>query len=177
MGLTVALPTIGAAARGLGDAIGGVAEVFTVNRTKQAEAEHVEQLKSLDQFSAEFEQSNRTWFDAIIDGLNRLPRPGMALATMGLFAYAMQDPLGFAVRMQGLALIPEPLWWLMGAVVSFYFGARELHHVRTRTVPARQDVARVMATVEALDEARVRRTTPPVGEANSVIAQWQAREG
>jgi len=26
--------------------------------------------------------------------------------------------------MQGLALVPEPLWWLLGAVVSFYFGAR-----------------------------------------------------
>jgi len=26
--------------------------------------------------------------------------------------------------MQGIALVPEPLWWLMGAIVSFYFGAR-----------------------------------------------------
>ena len=35
--------------------------------------------------------------------------------------------------MQGLALVPEPLWWLLGAIVSFYFGARELHHQRTRS--------------------------------------------
>jgi hypothetical protein len=26
--------------------------------------------------------------------------------------------------MVGLALVPEPLWWLLGAIVSFYFGAR-----------------------------------------------------
>ena len=26
--------------------------------------------------------------------------------------------------MEGVALAPEPLWWLMGAIVSFYFGAR-----------------------------------------------------
>jgi hypothetical protein len=34
--------------------------------------------------------------------------------------------------MQGLGFVPEPLWWLLGAIVSFYFGARELHHLRTR---------------------------------------------
>jgi len=28
------------------------------------------------------------------------------------------------IRTQGLALVPDPLWWLLGAIVSFYFGAR-----------------------------------------------------
>ncbi|WP_185804881.1 holin family protein [Pontivivens nitratireducens] len=178
MGLISALPGLGAAARGVGQAVGGVAEVFTINRTKQAAADHAEQIAALDQFGAEFAQSKRTWFDSIIDGVNRLPRPGMALATMGLFAYAMQDPLGFSLRMQGLALVPEPLWWLMGAVVSFYFGARELHHVRTRTTPAGQDVARVMATVEALENTQAKRDdTQQQVEPNPVIAQWQARNG
>ena len=36
----------------------------------------------------------------------------------------MVNPIWFASRMQGIALVPEPLWWLMGAIVSFYFGAR-----------------------------------------------------
>jgi hypothetical protein len=39
--------------------------------------------------------------------------------------------------MQGLQLVPEPLWWLLGAIVSFYFGARELHHQRTRILTGR----------------------------------------
>lgn len=175
MGVMASLPGIGAAARGVGQAVGSLAEVFTVNRTKEAAQDHVEQIKALDQFGAEFAQANRTWFDAFIDGLNRLPRPGMALATMGLFAYAMQDPLGFAARMQGLALVPDPLWWLMGAIVSFYFGARELYHVRARSAPRTQDVAQVIATVDALEQTRSRRDSPPVGESNPVIAQWQAQ--
>ncbi|MGB1236212.1 MAG: 3TM-type holin, partial [Planktomarina sp.] len=29
-----------------------------------------------------------------------------------------------ADRMHGLTHVPEPLWWLLGAIVSFYFGAR-----------------------------------------------------
>ena len=55
----------------------------------------------------------------------------LALGTLGLFVYAMAAPAGFSTRMQGLQLVPEPLWWLLGAIVSFYFGARELHHQRT----------------------------------------------
>jgi hypothetical protein len=42
--------------------------------------------------------------------------------------------------MQGLAYVPEPLWWLLGAVVSFYFGARELHHYRGRSIGATLDL-------------------------------------
>ena len=60
----------------------------------------------------------------MIDGLNRLPRPLLAFGTLGLFISAMVNPIWFASRMQGIALVPEPLWWLMGAIVSFYFGAR-----------------------------------------------------
>ena len=56
--------------------------------------------------------------------MNRLPRPAMALGTLALFLSAMHDPAWFAARMQALALVPEPLWWLLGAIVSFDFGAR-----------------------------------------------------
>ncbi len=48
----------------------------------------------------------------------------MAFGTIGLCVAAMVDPVWFAARMQGIALVPEPLWWLLGAIVSFYFGAR-----------------------------------------------------
>ena len=48
----------------------------------------------------------------------------MAFGVLALFVAAMVDPVWFSIRMQGLALVPDPLWWLLGAVVSFYFGAR-----------------------------------------------------
>lgn len=71
-------------------------------------------------------------YDRMIDGLNRLPRPCLALGTLGLFVYAMAEPEGFSRRMRGLAEVPEPLWWLLGAVVSFHFGAREAYYLRGR---------------------------------------------
>ncbi|KFI27395.1 hypothetical protein CDV50_12240 [Haematobacter massiliensis] len=70
-------------------------------------------------------------YDRVIDGLNRLPRPLLALGTIGLFIHAMMEPEAFARRMTGLAAVPEPLWWLLGAVVSFHFGAREAHYLRS----------------------------------------------
>ena len=87
----------------------------------------------MNEFGAEFAAPASSWFDVFVNGLNRLPRPMLALGTLGLFVYAMPAPAGFSLRMQGLALVPEPLWWLLGAIVSFYFGARELHHQRTRS--------------------------------------------
>ena len=50
--------------------------------------------------------------------------------------------------MQGLALVPEPLWWLMGAIVSFYFGAREAHYFRHRVWPGTTVRTRVAAAVD-----------------------------
>ncbi|MCF6272570.1 MAG: holin family protein [Rhodobacteraceae bacterium] len=121
---------IGRAARDIGGAVTEVSEVFTVNRTKAEMATLARYEAALAQAGAEFQQGSSGWFDRFVNGLNRLPRPIMALSTVGLFAYAMSDPAGFSVRMQGLAYIPEPLWWLLGAVVSFYFGARELNYFR-----------------------------------------------
>ena len=138
---------------GLGDALRRTAQVFVADRTQAAAQEHAEQVASLRQLGAEFARPARGWFDALIDGLNRLPRPALALGTLGLFIFAMADPVQFGVRMQGLALVPEPMWWLLGAIVSFYFGARELHHFRDRGSVDPATVDRVLGNMAALRAA------------------------
>ena len=121
---------LGRAARNVGGAVAEVSEVFTINKTKAELAAQARYQAALAQAGEEFKQVHLGWFDRFVNGLNRLPRPIMALSTVGMFAYAMSDPEGFSVRMQGLAYVPEPLWWLLGAIVSFYFGARELSYFR-----------------------------------------------
>ncbi|MFN3723077.1 MAG: 3TM-type holin [Paracoccaceae bacterium] len=74
-------------------------------------------------------------YDRLIDALNRLPRPFMAFGSQALVLYALLDPVGFALRMEGLDAMPEALWWLLGAVITAYFGAREAHHLRNRPAP------------------------------------------
>ena len=107
-----------------GNVVRETAEVFRVNAEAADSRAAGMQRAALDQMAAEFGTGQRGLFDRVIDGLNRLPRPAMALGTLGLLASAMADPLWFGERMAGLALVPEPLWWLLGAIVSFYFGAR-----------------------------------------------------
>jgi hypothetical protein len=124
-----------AATSALGAAVTHVAEVFTVNATKKMEAEVEAYRAALDEHGAEFQHARAGLFDHFVNGLNRLPRPLLALGTLGLFVYAMLDPAGFAQRMVGLNYVPEPLWWLLGAIVSFYFGAREAYYLRHRTAP------------------------------------------
>jgi len=99
-------------------------EVFRPNAEAQAQRDFDLRGAALDQFAREFQLPRQGWFDRFMDGVNRLPRPAMALGTLGLFVAAMVDPDWFGARMVGLALVPEPLWWLLGAIVSFYFGAR-----------------------------------------------------
>jgi hypothetical protein len=98
--------------------------IFRENSENGAERDALRAQAALAQFAAEFALPRRSLFDAMIDGLNRVPRPAMALGTLALFVTAMVDPIWFASRMQGIALVPEPLWWLLGAIVGFYFGAR-----------------------------------------------------
>ncbi len=162
---------------GLGRSVAQVAEVFVENKTARAAQEHVEHVASVNALQSEFARPRGGWFDQLVDGLNRLPRPALAAGTLGLFAYAMVDPISFGARMQGLALMPDPLWWLLGAIVSFYFGARELHHFRgSKAVPPEQvaEVVRRVNAVEALAEA----AAPEAGSSgNAAVAAWREDGG
>jgi hypothetical protein len=105
-------------------------EVFRENAEQGAARGAFVQGQAMDQYGAEFSAPVKGGFDRFMDGVNRLPRPALALGTLGLFVSAMVAPLWFAQRMQGIALVPEPLWWLLGVIVSFYFGAR--HQVKSQ---------------------------------------------
>ena len=76
-------------------------------------------------------------YDRAVDALSRLPRPAAALGALLLFGFATLDPEGFEARMQALAAMPDELWWILGGVLTFYFGAREAHYFRSR--PGRAD--------------------------------------
>ena len=104
--------------------IADTAAVFRENAEAAAGRSLTLQTAAMEQFSREFATPRRGLFDRLMDGVNRLPRPAMALGTLGLLVAAMVDPIWFASRMEGIALVPEPMWWLLGAIVSFYFGAR-----------------------------------------------------
>lgn len=165
-------------------------EVFTENAEAASQRASGVQGQAMAQFGGEFTVPRRGWFDRFMDGLNRLPRPALALGTLGLFVAAMVDPLWFAARMQGIALVPEPLWWLLGVIVSFYFGARHQHKSQDLQRDIAATMARApqaMANIAALENLRadspgVARTGADAQlsvaavhpEANPALEDWKA---
>lgn len=144
-----------------GNLIRDTAEVFVENAEKGAAREAVMRGDALAQFAGEFAVQQRGLFDRFMDALNRIPRPAMALGTLGLFVSAMVDPIWFASRMQGIVLVPEPLWWLLGAIVSFYFGAR--HQVKTQQF--QKQIAATMAnTPTVINNIKTLHGMKPVDE-------------
>lgn len=129
-------------------------EVFRENAEAGARRDNDARHRSLAQFAAEFNIPQRSDFDRVMDGVNRLPRPALALGTFGLFVAAMTDPVWFAARMQGLALVPQPLWWLLGVVVSFYFGARHQAKSQEFQRDLASTLARTPNVIEALSQFR-----------------------
>lgn len=141
-------------------------EVFRENAEASAARGAEVQRDAMGQYGAEFAAPVKGGFDRFMDGVNRLPRPALALGTLGLFVSAMVAPLWFAQRMQGIALVPEPLWWLLGVIVSFYFGAR--HQVKAQDFQ-RSIVATVKHVPQVVDNidtiGRMRATSPGVADA------------
>ena len=171
---------------GGGNIIRDTAEVFIENAEAGAGREAQMRQAVLKQFAAEFASPPRaSLFDRCIDGLNRLPRPALAFGTLGLFISAMTNPIWFAERMQGIALVPEPMWWLMGAIISFYFGARHQAKGQAFQRSIAETVARApvvtgnLAALEALragagmgeaQEAQLPAITGP----NPALEDWRA---
>jgi hypothetical protein len=159
------------------------AEVFRANAEGAAAREAGLQKAVLEQSAAEFARPGRGLFDRAVDGLNRLPRPALALGTVGLFVAAMTDPIWFAARMQGIALVPEPLWWLLGAVISFYFGARhqakgqEFQRSIAETMTRAGEVTGNLRALRALEAGAGDAPALPAlaePERNAALEEWRA---
>jgi hypothetical protein len=80
-------------------------------------------------------KTGKAGYDHLIDALNRLPRPLLALGTLVVFLVAGINPAWFEAQMQALNAMPQPLWWLLGAVLTMFFGSREAFYARQKTPP------------------------------------------
>ncbi len=165
------------------------AHVFRENAEAGAQRDAESRAQALEQFGAEFAPSGRGLFDRIMDGVNRIPRPALALGTIGLFVAAMVDPVWFAARMQGIALVPEPLWWLLGVIVSFYFGARHQWKGQEFQRSIAATMTRAPQVMESLQTLRALRAGSPGAadagadadlslaalrpEDNAALAEWR----
>ncbi|WP_127111821.1 holin family protein [Shimia sediminis] len=151
------------------NAVKETAEVFRENAEAGAERGKDVQLAAMAAHGAEFYPQGRGLFDRAMDAINRLPRPLMALGCLGLIMSAMIDPVWFAARMAGIALVPEPLWWLLGVIVSFYFGAR--HQAKGQEF--QRSIAASMAQVPTVVENLKLLQTVETRDTNPALEDWR----
>jgi hypothetical protein len=78
----------GGAIASVGEAAEDLSEVFVANATREMELSQEAYAMALEAAMEEFRQPGQV-FDRFVNGLNRLPRPFMALGTIGLFVFAM----------------------------------------------------------------------------------------
>lgn len=96
------------------------------DQSRRDEHEHLENRARHEAYSREYsyQVKDRYFFDALMDGINRIPRPAMVLHVFGLMWLAVIDPNYFRVVMAAMSDVPPWLWGIMTAVVVFYFGGR-----------------------------------------------------
>ena len=97
MGMIDRFLNVGQTVTAVSNAATGVAEVFTPNSTRRMELDEEAHARALAQHGQEFMVPRQGWFDGFVNGLNRLPRPMLAIGTLGLFVYAMVEPIGFGL--------------------------------------------------------------------------------
>lgn len=165
----------------------GAVETITGNQKDRDGQGHQSDMAVSKQFMAEFQQQNRNWFDSLIDGINRLPRPVIVVMVIAYFLTAWVDPIEFQVINLSLDGIPENMWWIAGAIITFFFGAREMgksrdqkrmalsvgafneQQRRIKDLRAQQHVETWAYAADMADE------TKPLS--NASIAEWNRRRG
>ena len=160
---------------GLGQAakaVSTVASVFRPNAERQAERDDDQHMRAVNlvasaqaQYAKEFHKPTN-WFDSLINGINRLPRPAMALGVIWLVAYAFINPIRFAAVMQSMDLIPLELWMILSTVVVFYFGGKMIEKRQQMSVSADQakHVGQNIKDILALEPPKKAKRAPEVGE-------------
>ncbi len=112
---------------GLAQPVTQLATTFFGDKSKRDEYDSNENVAGLGEFAAENNvQNNRTWWDSLVDGLNRLMRPSSFFTFLGLMWLAMYNPQKFAIVSSSLALVPAQIWTILGLMIAFLFPSRLL---------------------------------------------------
>jgi uncharacterized protein (TIGR02594 family) len=121
------------AIKSLGEKAIGLVPILKGNQQERDQQANDRFLAGLNTFSAEFgNRENRTWWDSFWDGFNRMPRPVIVCLVLAYFVMSYIDPTEFQVLNVALDTVPERMWWVLSAIISFFFVAREFQKSRDK---------------------------------------------
>ncbi len=139
---------------GVIDKVGGLVKTVFGDKEKRDDQRAEADSASMNAFTAESGalRSNRNWFDSLIDGLNRLPRPLGFFGIIGLFGWAVVDPMQFTVAMTALGVVPDWLQQALVMVLAFYYAGRWIAKDMKFGTPNVKKVKEVLALQKTLRE-------------------------
>lgn len=171
------------------DSAAGLARVFVKDKTEGQQLDAAQQASVSEQFSAEFnDRRNRTWWDSLIDGVNRLPRPVIAFSVIAMMFWPVIDPIEFSIVMQAYSIVPAWVAGLFIQVVALFFGGKFLTDMKFGGVP-KQKVVEMMEAVKELRGLKLQSEKPIISEdefegemaneatplSNPAIEEWNRR--
>ena len=157
----------GGATAGVAGTVRGIAGVFRPHAENQDRRLSDEATALYQAYGREFHRPTN-WFDSLVNGLNRLPRPAIIAGIFYLFHLSIDDPQQFTLIMTAWASIPEFLGIAVVAVVSFYFSFRPFE----KRMAARVDLERVRAGAQAVADLKRQ-----IGEERRAAAPVDVRAG
>ena len=115
---------------------------------------------------------DRTWWDSLIDGLNRIPRPAITGGVIYIFYFCLTSPVEFALAVQTLQLMPTPGWMLIGTVIGFWFTGKMIDGIakRPRPIDPKALVEIIKARKEYEDSQPAVVTVAPQPDSDSIFA-------
>ena len=115
----------GGGVRHVAEAATSIGGMFGVHKERQAVRDGAYRQAALGQYAAEFQpQAYRTWFDSLVDGLNRLIRPVLTITLVSAIPVALVSPQSVDLAFAALASLPDAYWMVLSLVLGFYFGGR-----------------------------------------------------
>lgn len=159
MGILSDLNPVSAIVNSVGGAVRSVGGMIFGDREARDRHSHDEIMSVQAGYQAEFlAPEKRSWFGQFVDGMNRLVRPFFTYGTVGIFIWCVVDPAAFSVAMLALKLIPDNLWYIMGAIITFWFGSRTLIDQavakKATSGPTEAEVAGVLNAQKSMLELR-----------------------
>jgi hypothetical protein len=162
--------------------VNDLGKTFLGSKAERDAASSREQMAVMQSHGAEFNyRENRTWWDSLIDGINRLPRPILTFGTIALFIWAVVDPVEFVVSMQALTVVPQMLWAIFLTIIGFWFGGKILERVNPSfKMPTLADAKKVMQLRKERNKEKkfqedMEDESTPLS--NDSIMEWNKRHG
>jgi hypothetical protein len=171
--------------KAIGGVVNGIIKTVSGSKQERDQQNHEQNNAILGQFASEFRKiQNRTWWDSLWDGLNRMPRPVIVTSVIGYFYLAYLNPVEFQVLNLALEGVPEHMWILMGTIAVFYFGSRHIEsknkHKMALSKKDFDEMQRRMAEVRATKpiepkdfKAEMKDEDKPLS--NKAIEEWNRR--